>query len=179
MFKYAPDAIIVVDDEGRITKWNPKANMIFGWTQEEVVGLPIYEIITQKKFHLMFMDGLQRIKSNPNSRILNNTHELSVINKNHDKLSVSIAISKMDIKDELFFICFISDITIRKNNEKKIKQTLSEKEVLLKEIHHRVKNNMQVITSLLSLQSSFIKKESIKEMFLRRSIPNTIYGDST
>ncbi|MCH2022450.1 MAG: PAS domain S-box protein [Saprospiraceae bacterium] len=167
LFEDAPDAIVVVDEMGKIIRWNPKAKLIFGWTKEEVVGTPMYEVITKEQYHLMFIEALNRIKSNSNSRILNNTHELSVLNKDREELTISFSISKMKRKDELFFICFISDISIRKNNEKKIKQALDEKDVLLKEIHHRVKNNMQVVTSLLSLQSSFFKQENIREMFLR------------
>ncbi|HNW98277.1 MAG TPA: PAS domain S-box protein [Bacteroidales bacterium] len=60
----------------------------------------------------------------------------------------------------------VTDITELKKVEEKVKASLKEKEILLKEIHHRVKNNMQIISSILRLQSSSIDNPVIHEVFL-------------
>jgi len=66
----------------------------------------------------------------------------------------------------------IHDITEKKNIEEDIKHSLLEKEILLKEVHHRVKNNLQVISSILNLQSNYIRDNDTIEVM--REIQNRI-----
>ncbi|NWF89008.1 MAG: PAS domain S-box protein [Ignavibacteriaceae bacterium] len=71
-----------------------------------------------------------------------------------------------DESDKLNRIAGVAeDITIRKQYEQRLEYSLKEKEILLKEIHHRVKNNMQIISSLLNLQAKYIGDEHTSEIF--------------
>jgi two-component system, sensor histidine kinase PdtaS len=65
---------------------------------------------------------------------------------------VEISLSPMQIEEGLWVTAAIRDISDRKMVENKLRESLKEKEVLLKEVHHRVKNNLQIVSSMLNLQ---------------------------
>jgi PAS domain S-box-containing protein len=83
--------------------------------------------------------------------------------KRKDGSVIWVAESTRLVRDDFgrveFYEGFLTDITERRHSQERIQAQLAEKEVLLREIHHRVKNNLQVVSSMLSIQSAFLEDE--------------------
>jgi len=91
--------------------------------------------------------------------------ELEILNKEGEKIFIELNRSLIPYEGKPAELLIIHDITDRKKIEKKLKLSLKEKEVMMREIHHRVKNNMQIMSSLLRLQSRHFTNRKIIELF--------------
>lgn len=114
--------------------------------------------------------------------------ETSFTDNKNNKIYLDVFLNPIYHQNKIIEVSGIAhDITERVHHEEKVQQSLKEKEVLLKEVHHRVKNNMQVISSILNLQSSYVTdpyalnllKESQNRIKTMAYIHESLYQNKT
>jgi PAS domain S-box-containing protein len=89
-------------------------------------------------------------------------YEWQCVKKDGTFIDLEVNLTSFESFDRNLLIAIVRDITGRKKVEEKIKSSLKEKEILLREVHHRVKNNLQIISSIINLQANNTKKDEIK-----------------
>ena len=154
------EVVFTLDMEGRITYFSPSASHLMGYAPHEIEGRNFADFV-----HPDDLPGLlESYEHTLDGRL--EPHEFRVFD--HDgsirHVRTSSSVMLQDGKP-VGLTGLLSDITERKLNEEKMKASLHEKETLLREIHHRVKNNLQVISSFLHLQSREIKDTASLELF--------------
>jgi PAS domain S-box-containing protein len=152
------DLLIVTDVDGNITKTNSAATTLLGYEANALVGTTLEDILATKG-----------TTHGGDLRAIEAAGSVESRCKRADGSEFPVLFSASVINDlqglDLGFVCVAQDITELKEAENQLRVSLNEKEMLLKEIHHRVKNNMQVITSLLNLQGKQIKDEQARALF--------------
>ncbi|MBI4660138.1 MAG: PAS domain S-box protein [Verrucomicrobia bacterium] len=162
-FDYAAIGMALVSTGGRWMKVNRTLCDIVGYSENEFRSLFFHSLI-----HPEDVDAHQRqVQRLLAGEVGAFQMEERCFHKSSSIVWVLISVSLLrDGKgNPLYLIAQIQDITERKRADEQIKRSLREKEVLLKEIHHRVKNNLQVISSLLRLQSGYVREDSARELF--------------
>jgi PAS domain S-box-containing protein len=158
----AEGAVLVRASDGCIVYTNPRFEELFGYGPKELIGEPVTVLnagseqeaseLAQTIIGQLTLSGRYR-------------GELKNVRKDGSEFWCSTSVSAFDHEDfGKVWIAVHTDITERKQLEEKNAQALRDKEVLLKEIHHRVKNNLQVISSLFSLQRERTQNEELRRM---------------
>ncbi len=184
---YSPAAIII-RDETKAYYANKTAIKTLGVTKEELLDmnivntlvLPEYQSIIKERSNKVFQNEEVpfidiKIRRPFDGKIIDIETKLSKISYQGKDLlqvvfrdiSLQRKVLKMQLRAELAEesnLKLQEEIIKRKKTEKELIKSLEEKDILLKEVHHRVKNNMQIISSILNLQCNRMEKGEAKEI---------------
>lgn len=154
------EGMAIVDVDHNFVFVNNAAAKIYGYTKEEILSMQTDDILTSEAKAKLIEHYEERKKGNITK------YENWNICKNGEKKLLRISSSPIFKNGEFAgSVSIFSDITKFREASEKLKASLKEKEVMLQEIYHRVKNNMQIISSMLKLQSKYIDQNNAREIF--------------
>ncbi|RJS48492.1 MAG: hypothetical protein CIT03_07900 [Methanobacterium sp.] len=167
------DGVALANHRGEIIYWNRALENITGYSKEKVTDRYLYEILykmmTPENKELISEEKIQKIfkKAFASSKIPNKLHveEKVIMRADGDFRDTQVTNFFLEKTNPSLFCTVVRDISDKKKAENILKNSLKEKEVMLREIHHRVKNNLQIISSLLNLQTNYVKDEEARDLF--------------
>ncbi len=169
----SPDAVTVTDLEGKINYVSRQVLSLHGFSSErELLGKSSFDLIAPEDRAKAMLNLKKTLKKG----IVRN-EEYNLLRKDGSRFVGEISSSVIRNKDghPKMFIGTTRDITERKKAEEELKTSIKEKELLLQEIHHRVKNNLQIISSILDMSSLRIQDSQARGLITdARSIIQTM-----
>ena len=166
LFENSSDLIQGVNNKGEIEYVNSTWKKTMGYHSEEIIGKNIFDFIhpeSKEHCHQFFSGFLVKKMDGKYKKI-----SFILQNKKGEKVILEGDVGCKYYNNSFSTRGILRNVTEERLAEQELKNSLQEKEILLKEVHHRVKNNLQVISSILNLQSSYVEDEKTLDI-LRES----------
>lgn len=157
------DAIISIDEAQRIILFNQGAQDIFGYSATEAGGQPLSVLLPE--WLEAHQQHIEESATSPSVGRMGASWQIRGRRKNGSEFPAEASISQVHVEGRPLFTLFLRDVSERVLNQERLRASLREKDDLLKEIHHRVKNQLQVVSSLLGMQSRAVTDPGMRRMF--------------
>jgi len=163
VFSAMNEGVLLYDAQGMIFRANPAAMDILGLDPHAIGREALLGLVEVRR-----VDGYPLpLEETPGARVLRGEQvteeELVLVNRKGKTLIVLVSGGPLiDAGRVVGGVIVARDITENKRSEERLKASLREKEMLLKEVHHRVKNNLQVIASMLNLQAGNVYEDPVR-----------------
>lgn len=115
------DAIIMIDDDGKISFWNDAAEDILGYSRDDVIGKNLHDLLAPKQFLEQHAKAFPAFRSTGKGAAIGKTLELSALRKDRKEISIELSLTSVRIREKWFAVGVLRDITERKRAETEIK----------------------------------------------------------
>jgi len=124
------DAIISMDEEGRVINWNKRAEAIFGWSSSDIIGKTLSDTVIPPRYRKSHEKGLERFLATGKTKVINQQIEIFALHKDGFEFPVEISISATPWENSFVFNGIIRETTARKQAEEQARQKTDEYEVM-------------------------------------------------
>jgi PAS domain S-box-containing protein len=155
----ASDGIAIIQDK-RFQYVNKKLAEMHGCSTEDMLGDYFFNYVSEKEKQRV----IERNEKRSRGEDVPTIYASEIVTKEGKEKPVEFNAGMVTYNGKPANMVLVRDITERKKAENRLKKSLKEKDVLLREIHHRVKNNMQIMSSLLRLQAAGTKDKMAKKI---------------
>jgi PAS domain S-box-containing protein len=118
----ALDAVIMMDEQGRVVSWNVRAEALFGWARDEAVGRMLAELIIPPRYREAHTRGLKRFLSTGEGPVIGRRIELTALRRDGSEFPVELTVTALWEAGAFFFSAFVADITDRKRAEAALRE---------------------------------------------------------
>ncbi len=155
----SPNVILTLDNQGRISSWNPACEEKLGYSGAELNGSKLEMVVIPDTEATAIPHVLEKVFKGKSM----NSLELKFKSKDGSSIRMLSRAYPITDSDGRVVECTLAntDVTEKMVGEERIRKALEEKTILFREIHHRVKNNLQLMSSLLALQSEYLNNEDV------------------
>ncbi len=147
----AGEAIAIIQD-GRFVFANPRLGELVGASADDMVGRPMGDYIWPEDRAMAEARHASRVAAL--GTFGDEAYDLRIVGADGEPRWIAVYATVIQWKGRPASLGLLTDIDDRKRQEARVAELLADREALLREVHHRVKNNLTVVTSLLSLQAS-------------------------
>jgi len=119
----AQDAIMMINDEGKIVFWNLAAEKMFGYSQEQVIGKELHSSLAPARFQEASREGLRQFIATGEGPVVGKTTELAALRKDGTEFPIELSLSAIKLKDKWNAVGIVRDITERKQEEEALQES--------------------------------------------------------
>jgi PAS domain S-box-containing protein len=159
LLRNAPDAFVSIDGEGRVTEWNPQAELVFGISTEEAMGQAMAELIIPATHRDGHAQGLERYLRTGEGPVLNRRIEIEALRHDGSEFPVELTIYPIRQDGAYTFSAFIRDISERREIERM-------KDELISTVSHELRTPLTSLRGFVELMRERDYPRERREEFL-------------